>query len=293
VWRRPVGGVGRGGGAAGRRGGGAAGRQGGGATDAPVDGVEEEVRVRLAGGGRQPGGPEVLHGVARRPEVDGAALGEEHELVEQLEHLARRLVDDRQHRLAARGQAADGRHHEVGGRRVQARGRLVQEQDGRAGHELHADRDAALLPPRDPTQRPVPDEGVGRLGHPELREQVVDELLALRGRQPGHADAGGVGERLPHRQRAHEEVVLGDVRRLAVREVRGVPVDGQLPRHIDVLGRTTGQAVEEGGLAGARRTHDGEQMTWLAVPVDSVEDEAPPPPDSRGGNNLRGRLEAG
>jgi hypothetical protein len=64
-----------------------------------------------------------------RPLVENTALLHEDDRVEQEEGLRGRLVDREQHRAVARSHALEQIHQAKGGERVQARGRLIEEQE--------------------------------------------------------------------------------------------------------------------------------------------------------------------
>ncbi|KAG6537767.1 hypothetical protein ZIOFF_002864 [Zingiber officinale] len=83
-----------------------------------------------------------------RAEEDGAAIGEEAEAIEEVEHLAVGLVDgdDYRHPLAA-GEAHDPVDDVIGGGAVEAAGGLVEEEERRRGEELDADANAPPLMP--------------------------------------------------------------------------------------------------------------------------------------------------
>ncbi|KAG6528192.1 hypothetical protein ZIOFF_010342 [Zingiber officinale] len=83
-----------------------------------------------------------------RAEEDSAAIGEEEEAIEEVEHLAVGLVDgdNDRHPLAA-GETRDPVDDVIGGGAVKAASGLVEEEERRPGEELDADADAPPLMP--------------------------------------------------------------------------------------------------------------------------------------------------
>ncbi|KAG6531973.1 hypothetical protein ZIOFF_005810 [Zingiber officinale] len=83
-----------------------------------------------------------------RAEENGAAIGEEEEAIEEVEHLAVELVDgdDNRHPLAA-GEARGPVDDMIGGDAVEAAGGLVEEEERRPGEKLDADADESPLMP--------------------------------------------------------------------------------------------------------------------------------------------------
>ncbi|KAG6523718.1 hypothetical protein ZIOFF_013595 [Zingiber officinale] len=83
-----------------------------------------------------------------RAKEDGAAISEEAEAIEEVEHLAAGLVDggDDRHPLTA-GEARDPVDDVIGGGAVEAAGGLVEEEERWPSEELDADSDVLPLMP--------------------------------------------------------------------------------------------------------------------------------------------------
>ena len=154
-------------------------------------------------------------------------------------------MGDHDHHAAGVGQLPQHHHDLVVQRRIQARGRLVEDQQGRPGEQLEGHRGAFAL-----TAGQLVDPGVGVLGQVEFLEYLRDDLGAVGfagvGRQP---QFGGVAQRLVHRQLAVHDVVLGDhADPAAQRRVFGMDV-----------------VTLEGDRAGARRGVTGDQPGQRAL----------------------------
>ena len=126
-----------------------------------------------------------------------------------------------EHHATGVGQLAQHRHDLVVQRRVQARGRLVEDQQRRPGEQFQRHRGAFAL-----AAGQLVDPGVGVLGQLEFLEHLRDDLGAVGfagvGRQP---QFGGVAQRLVDRQLAVHHVVLRDhADPAAQRRVLGVDV---------------------------------------------------------------------
>ena len=114
-------------------------------------------------------------------------------------------VRHHKHHPAGVGEPAQHRHHLTVQRWVQARGRLVEDQQRRAGQQLHRHRRPLAL-----TTGKLVDPGLLVLGQLELVEDALDDLPAILGgrvrRQP---QLGRVLERVLQRQLPVHDVVLG------------------------------------------------------------------------------------
>jgi len=112
-----------------------------------------------------------------------------------------RLMDRaNDHRIAASGHIVQHAHDEEGSVRVQARRRLVQEEDPRLCDELETDTETTSLAAGDTSQQFASHAAVRNLAQREFPQQVLDELRSL---PPVPAMGLGVqldGEqqRLPH-----------------------------------------------------------------------------------------------
>ena len=115
-------------------------------------------------------------------------------------------VRDHQHHATGVGQLPQHRHDLQVQRGVQARGRLVEDQQRRPGEQFECHRGALALAAGE-----LVDPGVGVLGQPQFLEYLGDDLFAVGlagvGRQP---QFGGVAQRLVDGQLAVHDVVLGD-----------------------------------------------------------------------------------
>jgi hypothetical protein len=155
-----------------------------------------------------------LAGVCGWSEEDCPAVGEEAEAAEEPEHLGAGLVHggDDGHALPAR-HPSDASDDVVRGGAVEAAGGLVEEQQGRAGEDLHAHADPAPLPAADALVHPPADARVRRARQPHLPQRLLRALpLRRRGHGAGELQLRGVVHRLAHRQSRHQHVVLRHVR---------------------------------------------------------------------------------
>ena len=164
-------------------------------------------RVGIAGDRAEDVGP--VGGAHRRADLVGRPAERGLAAGRQQQHLIAHVevgqrVRDHQHHAAGVGQLAQHRHHLPVQRRVQARGRLVEDQQRRTGQQLQRHRGALAL-----TAGELVDAGVAVLGHLEFLEHLRDDLFAvvLGGvrRQP---QFGGVHQRLVDGQLAVHDVVL-------------------------------------------------------------------------------------
>lgn len=116
----------------------------------------------------------------------------------------------------------------------------------------------------------------------ELLYELLHPLLLLRARDGTEAEVGGEHKRLVDGEHGEQAVVLHDVGRDALDEAGAhlLAVEGHPP--LKAAARDpAGQAVEEGGLAGAARAHDGRDAALGGVPGDPAEQvhllRLPPP----------------
>ena len=158
--------------------------------------------------------PNYLSGVGCRAKVDGLAGGEQAEAMEELEHLAARLVHhgDDGHPLPG-GEAGDAAHHVVRDGAVEPAGGLVQEEQPRAREDLEADAEALPLPAADALGLAPADARVQCAGEPHLLDRVAGagELLGDR-HGVRQLDLRRVVDCLAHRQGGHQHVLLRHVR---------------------------------------------------------------------------------
>ncbi|TFA97843.1 hypothetical protein CCMA1212_010383 [Trichoderma ghanense] len=212
--------------------------------------------------------------VANVTEIDGPpALCEEQEPVEALEQHRGRLVDGAQDRLACLGELFQQVEDGPGRLRVEARGRLVDEQQQWwLCSEFDAYRQPLPLFDIQPLAQHA-DDGVRILLHVQQLDDLVDirQLLGPR-RARGLAQQSAELERLADRRRLEMEVLLLHVSRLALeRVVPDLAVHQHLARD-DAHGDAVGQAVEQRRFTGARHAHEGGEGAWLDPAVDVVED---------------------
>mmetsp|Transcript_6792 Transcript_6792/g.20442 ORF Transcript_6792/g.20442 Transcript_6792/m.20442 type:complete len:294 (-) Transcript_6792:1-882(-) len=246
---------------------------------APREHLKEEVgrvverRAREAGGGEPAG--RLLLGVRDRPLVaDGAAVQQE-QPIKHVEGCGGRLVDGghHRHRLGQGAEEADEGHR---GDRVESGGRLIEQQQRWPAGELQRDGQPPLLPAAD-TLLPfwVADEDIAALGEAKLSQ----ELLAPRspiGRRRGaaHLEEARLRQRLVHRQRRREQVVLrhkGCEAPHGAAVIRGtVHADCAAGRN-----RHARERVEERGLPRAARPHDGHELSGAERTRYRVQDQLP------------------
>lgn len=236
-----------------------------------VQPVQEALgRVGMKGNGVADGVVVAAH-PSQGAKVVRLAAGEEHDLVEQVEGRGGGLVDARDDDEPEPGgdptQVADDL---VTGRRVQPAGRLVQEEDPRAGHELAGDADPPLLAPAEAPPDRGADDRVGLAAQAERVEEALDPGRALP--PGGHRAAAAAAaaarqpqrepQRLPRRQRADERVFLfHEGAEPPKRRPRGRrPVDEDPSVDPGGLRGAGGQRVQERRLAAARRAHQGQDL---------------------------------
>ena len=151
-------------------------------------------------------------------------------------------MGDDHHGLAAVGQIAQQTHEHAGEAGVQARNRLVEQEQRRLGQQFEGDVGALALPagqPVDGRHRPV--------RHAEPVQHLLDPVVpAARGHIGREAETGRVLQGPTQRQLAVEHVLLGDqadaVTQLGVVGVEVAPA----VEHLALLGRTeTRQGTEQ------------------------------------------------
>jgi hypothetical protein len=89
---------------------------------------------------------EVRAHLIHKPIVQHLSLGKEHDALKEVENFGRRLMDGGDDSTPQLCKIAQRLHDCVGRVRVEAGGRLIQEQDGRRGDKLDANGRALLLP---------------------------------------------------------------------------------------------------------------------------------------------------
>ena len=234
-------------------------------------------RVGLGRAGRRAVALEVVgHGAAAGADlakVDGAAaLGQEEQAVEALEQHGARLVDGEQDGLAVAReffhQVADG----PAGLAVEARRRLVEEQQQlRLGRHLDADGQALALLDVEALAGHA-DHGVGVVLHLEQLDDLLD-VVQFR----AAADVGGLAQQrgelqaLAHGRGLQVQVLLLHVARLALEaRVARAAVDQHGARD-DADGGARGQHVEQRRLARAGLAHQRRHDARPHPAVDAVQ----------------------
>ena len=206
-------------------------------------------------------------------------VGEEAAPGQGLEGAVGRLVQREGDGHVARGrQAREDPERGQRRRAVEARRRLVAEEDGGRADELLADGHAPELAAR--------EHGAARRRAPRQLERVehaVDLGRARGGARAEHAERGGEVERLARREPAVEQV-----RAVLRRERdRAPPVRGQRPAAEEGLAaRETaappaGEHLEQRRLAAARRAHDGQHAPPGHDERDVAQEQRAGPPARR------------
>mmetsp|Transcript_126986 Transcript_126986/g.344781 ORF Transcript_126986/g.344781 Transcript_126986/m.344781 type:complete len:399 (-) Transcript_126986:295-1491(-) len=175
-----------------------------------VDDLQEKLRrvgvprARVAMRGK------VLDGdVGRGAEVDLLALRQQAQRVEEAVGPGARLVDAHDDRVALLRDVAQMLDHLHGGRGVQPRCRLVQQEDGGAMQQLDGDAEAALLASGDALDQRVSHSGLGAGQQSHLLNYFLDHLLSAVRRSIG--EPRGVAQRLAHSEAREERVLLRHV----------------------------------------------------------------------------------
>ncbi|SCF76177.1 hypothetical protein GA0115255_105493, partial [Streptomyces sp. Ncost-T6T-2b] len=204
----------------------------------------------------------------RRTEVGDGTAGRHHEELVADRQLGDR-VRDHEHRAAVVGEAAQQLHDIAVHARVEAGGRLVQEDQRRLGEQLQGDRDALAL-------------AAGERGdllvlvdvELELGEDLGDPGLALGlGGVRGEAELGRVLEGLGDGQFLVQDVVLRD-------QTDALAQLGELLVQVSVVvedvtlvgGPVAGERLEQGGLSGTGRADDRDQRLLGDTEGDVLED---------------------
>ena len=217
------------------------------------------------GGGVLRGGEDVV-GVA---ELDDAPCLHHRDAVGQRAHHLHLVGDQHDGQPELLVDPAQQRQDLAGGLRVQRAGRLVGEQDARAGGQCAGDAHALLLPARE-----LLDVGVRLVGEADEVQQLGDPCPVLL---PGHAgDLQRVGDVAPHGARGEEVELLEDHP-----DVAAYLAQGALRQRADLAaGDGDGAArgpvegvdqAQQGRLAGPGVAHHPEHLALGHVEVDLVE----------------------
>ncbi len=208
------------------------------------------------------------------------------------------MRDDDDH-PAGVGEPAQHRHHLPVQRRVESRGRFVEDQQRRAGQQFHGHRCALALPAGQ-----LVDASLLVRSQLQLVEHPLDHLPAIVGRGVGRqSQFGGVIERLLDGELAVHDVVLGhhpDSRaHRGVLGVHVVPVEGD---HTGAARHRTANQLDQRGFSGAGRPdHRGQRPRFRGeghilqqlAPVDGQRQPVGGEPAGAGRRGLRHQGVAG
>ena len=210
---------------------------------------------------------EVLLAVGCPALVDQVALHQEEEPVELEEDLRAGLVDGHQHRLVLLvGQLGQEVDDDVRSERVEAGSGLIEHDDRGVADELKGDGSALLLAARDALDELAAHQHVEALLELQPLAELHD-LLILLGLGDAQLQPRCELQGFPDSQRLHEHVLLHDV---VGKVAEGLVVVGQVVgQHLALLRLDpAGQQVQQCGLPGPRRTHDGRD---LSAPADAAQ----------------------
>mmetsp|Transcript_33905 Transcript_33905/g.89873 ORF Transcript_33905/g.89873 Transcript_33905/m.89873 type:complete len:437 (-) Transcript_33905:193-1503(-) len=243
-----------------------------------ADDVHEPVRRVLVVGHAEALRLEVLLGSGGRPQIHGlAALAEQQHVVEEREEGEAGLVDDHDAGHAELGHLLQRGADRDRAARVETRGGLVQEEQGRLRRQLQADVDALPLAAADAPLLHAAHDAVLDVDDLHHVEDVVRDVLDPL---PLRADLVPQPRReldlLTHREVLVDDVVLRHEAHdgLDVPDLGGVAVDLDRSAHVPVR-RLTAEHVHEGCLAGAGGPHDGAHPAALELAGDPVQDPLP------------------
>eukprot|EP00962_Isochrysis_galbana_P019864 scaffold5790_cov101-Isochrysis_galbana.AAC.4 len=187
-------------------------------------------------------------GTRGRTGVECLTARQQHELVKHLVDLRRRL-----------GQVV---HYAVRRGRVQARSRLIDDENARLLHQLDREAEPALLPARQALAKDITDDGMGGGAEADRLDRLLDDRLQLcRRLAVPITESRRLLERLRHSEHAEQRVILRDIRDMLVafRRAEGGAVEGD--RAFDLAARNPiGQRVKERGLPRAARPHNCQEV---------------------------------
>mmetsp|Transcript_24572 Transcript_24572/g.60740 ORF Transcript_24572/g.60740 Transcript_24572/m.60740 type:complete len:281 (+) Transcript_24572:810-1652(+) len=212
---------------------------------------------------------EVGDGVVAAPEVDQSAVGQQHQLIEEVVDLGGRLVDGGNHRAPGLSDFFEHFHHIQSQMRVKSTRGFVNQQQRGVGEDLSGTAEALPLTPRDAPS--LSDEGVLALEQAQPMQHRIHLLLLLtvgqRARQP-HASL--VHEVFLDGQVGEEEVLLLHIGRLLdERRVDRPPVGEDLAAAARHASR---QYVEQSRLACAAGAHHSNQFARLQPDSNVIQD---------------------
>mmetsp|Transcript_112785 Transcript_112785/g.319891 ORF Transcript_112785/g.319891 Transcript_112785/m.319891 type:complete len:209 (+) Transcript_112785:1120-1746(+) len=195
------------------------------------------------------------------------------DLLEQREHLGRGLVDGAADDAAPPRQRPQQPHELRGREGIQPARGLVQQHNGGVGDQLHADRGPLALAARHSLYQSAADGGGPARREPQATQQVVHLRGSLLPRAPGPLQRGTEQQRLLHRLRGQQRVVLHHKRhaplQLARRDDLAPDLDGAAEAAALALGALpSGQHVQQRGLARAGGPEDRRELALLQTARD-------------------------
>mmetsp|Transcript_29516 Transcript_29516/g.75095 ORF Transcript_29516/g.75095 Transcript_29516/m.75095 type:complete len:275 (-) Transcript_29516:32-856(-) len=218
-----------------------------------------------------------------RTVVRRVATGHENHLVDLLVDAAARLVDAAHHGVPGTGKLSQSRHDVLGLETVQARRRLVDEDEAWHVQKLQPEVHALALTARDAalTGFVAADQRVPNRRQAQGANDPIDPALTLRGRRGRQPQARDHVERLLHGAEREQRVVLLHVSADGWK-INGCRVEGMalcLQQHVASElstirhGDAPRQGVQEAGLAAPRGSEDRRELAWPAAPEGVFQDD--------------------
>eukprot|EP00968_Pinguiococcus_pyrenoidosus_P015656 scaffold1459_cov260-Pinguiococcus_pyrenoidosus.AAC.17 len=197
--------------------------------------------------------------------VHDFALAYQQQRVNHFEDNGPWLVDHRDDAAASLRQGAQALHHAERLEAVESRRRLIEEDGHGRRDELGADVHPLPLPPADPSDLLVADDGVGDGGESQQLHDLLCQIgLELVGHVRWEREGRCREDGLADGQEGVQDIVLHHIggALLEVVFVTDAPVQHDLPRVFKPLAvdEPAGQGVEQGRLAASRGAHDGHQL---------------------------------
>ncbi len=209
--------------------------------------------------------PEESQRTRARPEVRHVATGcKDQQIVTKIKK--KHTVSHHNHRaactgsrggaVAAPGESVQRLHHRLVVRRIQAGGRLVQEQQCRTGEQLKRDAGPLALAAGEPT-----DRGVGMVTQSQLDDDLADPGAPLvRGGVRREAQLRAVLQGLADGQLAVQRIGLRDVTDPAAQlVVLGIEIPARIADRAGIGRAESGERVEQRRLARTARTDHPQQ----------------------------------
>ena len=176
------------------------------------------------------------------------------------------------HRASLRSEERHDDADLVGHGRVEPRGGLVEEEDGRARDEREPDVHTLLLPARDALDQLAADDGLAALLEPKLADHLLAALELLRARQRGELQLGRVHEHLLDSQDLHQVIELLDVAAEVLDVLLLARRAGEADLALDGTGVfAAGQHIHQAGLPAAACSKQGRKAAWLEAATDAVQ----------------------